>query len=179
MTVQRSRKMNEEMPHFSQKTGPYKDVPYHANTIGTDGCGPVAFAMAASWLLGRRVEPPEITEWIGRRFAGRGGKGTRPDFFFFVTRHYGLKMQATNDTARAVKAVSRGLPVIYYTPGTEDGLFSVIPHYLVLSGIDEKGRIYIHNPNDRSDGKAFEPEVIEKYKAKKLLKPAYIILAKK
>ena len=76
MTVQRSRKMNEEMPHFSQKTGPYKDVPYHANTIGTDGCGPVAFAMAASWLLGRRVEPPEITEWIGRRFAGRGGKGT-------------------------------------------------------------------------------------------------------
>ena len=45
--------MHEKMPFYYQRTGPYADLPYHRHTIKTDGCGIVAFAMAASYLLER------------------------------------------------------------------------------------------------------------------------------
>lgn len=54
--------MNEMMPHYNQRNHPWADIPYHGHTVRTDGCGPVAFAMAASYLLGREVEPSEIVK---------------------------------------------------------------------------------------------------------------------
>jgi|GEM_PF-3775377 len=169
--------MHEEMPHFSQKTGKYADCPYHGHTISTDGCGPVAFSMAASWLLGRTVEPTEVTEWIGRRFNGLRRRGTRTDFFKAAAKHYGLSMETTDELSRAEGYLRKGFPVIYYTAGSE-GVFSFIPHYLVLSGIDAEGNIYIHNPNDLNDGKAFPRETIEKWKAGGFLQRSFYCFSK-
>ena len=107
--------MHEKMPFYYQRTGPYADLPYHRHTIKTDGCGIVAFAMAASYLLERNVEPPELVKWAGRKFAGLSGRGTRGVFFVKASEAYGLSCIPTNDLSEALQALRCGSPVIYYT----------------------------------------------------------------
>ena len=156
--------MHERMPFYYQRTGPWADLPYHGHTIKTDGCGIVAFAMAASYLLERNVEPPELVKWAGRRFAGLRGRGTRGVFFVKAAKAYGLTCTATNHVADAMHALRSGCPVIYYTKKS-GGIFSIIPHYLVLSGITEEGRVLIHNPNGMNDGGDFPVDVVARFRA--------------
>ena len=147
--------MHEKMPFYYQRTGPYADLPYHRHTIRTDGCGIVAFAMAASYLLDRNVEPPELVHWAGRR----------------------LSCRPTNDLSEALHALRCGCPVIYYTKKS-GGIFSDIPHYLVLSGITEEGRVLIHNPNGMNDGKDFPVETIGKFTARSITGKSFYIIEK-
>ena len=170
--------MHEKMPLYSQKGEPYGDLPYHGHTVSTDGCGPVAFAMAASYLLQREITPAEVIEWIGGRFAGLLGRGTKPSFFTAAAKEYGLICRPANDIGEVCRALKKGRPVIYYTGGSK-GLFSLGAHYLTLSGIDEEGRICIHNPNGRSEGEFFPPDVIDRYRKRRLLKYSYYILDRK
>ena len=167
--------MHEKMPFYYQRTGPYADLPYHRHTIKTDGCGIVAFAMAASYLLERNVEPPELVKWAGRKFAGLSGRGTRGVFFVKASEAYGLFCRPTNDLSEALHALRCGSPVIYYTKKS-GGVFSVIPHYLVLSGITEEGRVLIHNPNGMNDGKDFPIETIGKFRARSIREKSFYII---
>ncbi|MBQ3405757.1 MAG: C39 family peptidase [Lachnospiraceae bacterium] len=169
--------MHEKMPFYYQRTGPYADLPYHRHTIRTDGCGIVAFAMAASYLLDRNVEPPELVHWAGRRFAGLRGRGTRGVFFVKASEAYGLSCRPTNDLSEALHALRCGSPVIYYTKKS-GGIFSDIPHYLVLSGITEEGRVLIHNPNGMNDGKDFPVETIGKFTARSITGKSFYIIEK-
>ncbi len=169
--------MHETMPYYSQKTGPYADLPYHGHTVSTDGCGPVAFAMAASYLLGDEITPDQVIEWAGRRFAGFLGRGTKTSFFPAAAKAYGLTCRPTNEIGEVCRALRKGCPVIFYTGGSK-GLFSVVDHYLTLAGIDEEGRIAIHNPNERSDGQFFTPDVIDRYRKRRPLKYSYHILGR-
>ncbi len=170
--------MHETMPRYSQKTGPFAHLPYHGYTVSTDGCGPVAFAMAASYLCGREITPAEIIEWTGKRFAGFRGRGTKTSFFAAAADAYGLTCRPTNAITEVCCALRDGLPVIYYTGGSK-GLFSIVDHYLTLAGIDESGQICIHNPNERNDGVFFSPEVIDRYRKRRPLKYSYYILSRK
>lgn len=172
-----SMNMHEKMPYYNQRTGPYADYPYHGRTIQTDGCGILAFAMAASYLLGRTVEPPEIVTWAGKRFAGLTGKGTRGVFFIRASKAYGLNCRATNSLDEALDALCAGNPVIYYTEKSK-GVFSIVPHYLVLSGLTDDGRVLIHNPNGIHDGESFPCETIEKYRARSIREKSFYILSK-
>jgi hypothetical protein len=156
--------MHEKMPFYYQRTGPYADLPYHRHTIKTDGCGIVAFAMAASYLLERNVEPPELVKWAGKKFAGLSGRGTRGVFFVKASEAYGLSCIPTNDLSEALHALRCGRPVIYYTKKS-GGIFSDIPHYLVLSGITEEGRVLIHNPNGMNDGRDFPVDAVARFRA--------------
>ena len=167
--------MHNQMPHYYQRIGPYADLAYHKHTVRTDGCGPVAFAMAASYLLGRSVEPPEIIAWIGNRFAGFGGRGTRPEFFREACAAYGLSCRETNSTQEAVEAVRNGFPVIYYTEKSK-GLFSDVMHYLVLSGVTSDGKILIHNPNGMNEGQCFSVSEVEKFRVRRITKKAFYII---
>ena len=167
--------MHEKMPYYYQRTGPFADLPYHRHTIRSDGCGIVAFAMAASYLLERNVEPPELVKWAGRRFAGLSGRGTRGVFFVKASDAYGLSCTPTNDLSVAMHALRSGSPVIYYTKKS-GGVFSTIPHYLVLSGITEEGRVLIHNPNGMNDGKDFPIETIGKFRARSLREKSFYII---
>jgi hypothetical protein len=169
--------MHEKMPFYYQRTGPYADLPYHRHTIKTDGCGIVAFAMAASYLLERNVEPPELVKWAGRKFAGLSGRGTRGVFFVKASEAYGLSCIPTNDLTEALHALRCGSPVIYYTKQS-GGIFSDIPHYLVLSGITEEGRVLIHNPNGMNDGKDFPIETIGKFRARSIREKSFYIIKK-
>ena len=170
--------MHEKMPFYYQRTGPYADLPYHRHTIKTDGCGIVAFAMAASYLLERDVEPPELVKWAGRKFAGLSGRGTRGVFFVKASEAYGLYCTPTNDLSEALHALRCGSPVIYYTKKS-GGIFSDIPHYLVLSGITEEGRVLIHNPNGMNDGKDFSIETIERFRARSIREKSFYIIERK
>lgn len=169
--------MNEMMPHYNQRNHPWADIPYHGHTVRTDGCGPVAFAMAASYLLGREVEPSEIVKWTGRSFAGFAGRGTRGVFFVRAAEAYGLACTRTNNTDEAVEAVKSGFPVIYYTEKSQ-GVFSLVPHYLVLSGMTDEGEMYIHNPNGMHDGESFSPEIIDRYRVRSIRQKSFYILKK-
>ena len=177
MDNRHSLDMHQGMPDFSQKTGPWADLPYRQHTISTDGCAVISFAMAASWLLGRTIEPPELIDWIGNRFLGISGRGTKPSFFYAASKRYGLNCAGTNDIERVRQAVLEGKPVIYYTARSK-GLFSVVPHYLVLSGINEQGNFLIHNPNDRNSSSSFSGETVHRYRAGFPARASYFILSR-
>ena len=169
--------MHTSMPFYSQKKEPWASCPYHKYKIFTDGCAPVAFAMCASYLLEREITPADVAQWVGQRFAGFRGRGTKPKFFPAAAAHYGLTCSGTKKTALAVEALKAGKPVIYYTGGSK-GIFSKITHYLVLSGIDEDGKILIHNPNGMNDGKSFPIETVDRYKMRRISKDSYFIVDK-
>jgi hypothetical protein len=98
-------------------------------------------------------------------------------FFVKASEAYGLSCIPTNDLSEALHALRCGSPVIYYTKKS-GGIFSDIPHYLVLSGITEEGRVLIHNPNGMNDGKDFPIETIGKFRARSIREKSFYIIEK-
>ncbi|MGO4111557.1 hypothetical protein [Paenibacillus sp. YAF4_2] len=60
--------MTQKLVYYSQKDKRWSNLPFtitgnKKQTIGTRACGPTAFAMAASYFLGRAVLPTEAAKF--------------------------------------------------------------------------------------------------------------------
>ena len=133
---------NSPIPIYYQTD--YAHVPYGDGSIAECGCGPTAFAMVASYLTGRVITPLNAVEWCGNAYYT--SVGTSWSYFKAATTHFGLPVtvRTTTDKTAVIEALKQGKAVI---SSQRPGLFTSTGHFIVLSGIDENGRIYVNDPN--------------------------------
>lgn len=130
------------VPRYYQND--YANVSYGSSNIARCGCGPSSFAMVASALTGQTITPADAVAWCGNRYYV-GGQGTSWGYFAAAASHFGLNTTVRQvGGSQAYTALSRGKLVI---SSQSPGLFTNGGHYIVLTGLDSNGKVYVNDPN--------------------------------
>lgn len=133
------------MPYLYQIDPVWSTKPYAGGTVAINGCGPTCLTMVYIYLTGDtsytparmaayadegNYAPTGATEW---RFMSEGAEGLGID---------GNGIQVSS--AAVTEALRAGRPVIC---AMGPGDFTTTGHFIVLSGIDERGMVTVHDPN--------------------------------
>ena len=139
-----------DVPYYCQ--GDFADVRFNDGSVASDGCGITSFSMVASYFLDKQISPAQSAVWAMENNANTVKSW---DSFKILADHYGITFEgqykgpAWDGSAETiVKALKEGKLVI---GSMEDGYFdqSGNGHYIVYTGIDSEGHIYINDPGSR------------------------------
>lgn len=135
------------MPYYYQDD--YANVPYGSSTLAASGCGPTSFAMVASSITGKQITPEDAISWCGNAYYV-SGVGTAWSYFSAAANHFNLGISITqlspsSPTSDTVLQALRNGKAVICSQGP--GLFTRGGHFIVLSGIDDRGKISVHDPN--------------------------------
>ena len=148
------------LPYFSQKDPRWKNKKYGNEKMSDAGCGPNVMASVASGLGGARggVSPLEMADYAKEK-GYRDSTGTNWNFVDGAIKDYGLNgTKQWNPNARFIHdEVKKGNPVVLsgysqgpFDPYTREG------HYVVATGVDNKGRVTINDPRGREYSGKFD-----------------------
>jgi hypothetical protein len=135
-----------DIPLFIQwdKRWGYKH--YGQNYIGVAGCGPTCITMVACGLK----DDPEINPYVVCEYSNAQGyytygQGTAWSFMTDGAKHYGLGVTNGSVTSEWILGnLSSDSPMIC-SMGAGD--FTKAGHFIVLTGIDDEGKIVVNDPN--------------------------------
>ena len=136
-----------KIPNIKQsdpKYDSYRYPGYPDSRISSTACGYVSLAMVIQYLTGKKVSVETVATWAANNgyFNGKGAEG---DFIKAAAKKWKLgNVKKTNSLNTMVKALQNGQPVISFQKA---GLFTNGQHYIVLTGVDSKGRIHVNDPN--------------------------------
>lgn len=141
------------IPLYLQYQSPWGSMAYGGGTIATSGCGPTCLAMVISYLKSESVLPSDIVAWAGNRFYVPGA-GSSWGIYPAAAREWGISCRSVPKSVNSISAeLSAGHPVIMsMAPGT----FTRSGHFIVLSGIDDDGSVYVNDPNDSESKRFYE-----------------------
>ena len=142
-----------EVPHYLQTD--YYTVRYgQYGTVATSGCGITCLAMVATYLLDEEYLPDEFA----RRYAMYSVKGGS-DWTLFKTssEELGLPMEMSVKWEDALAALENGQVVI--TQANPDSIFTDVGHFIVLTGVNEEGRIWVNDPYGGNYGEWSHPKL--------------------
>jgi|GEM_PF-2669208 len=145
------------IPRFYQYDQRWASHPYGNSTILKGGCGPTSFAMVVTGMNPKGlsnmdqnkdgiITPPEAADWSAAHGYKDPINGTAWDFFGAAGKLTGLEVTeyAKGDHATVLQLLKNGYPVIASMgPGT----FTQSGHFIVLVGVDDKGKIIVNDPN--------------------------------
>lgn len=123
----------DTVPQYFQNN--YPDEPYLSGTVAASGSSMTALAMVASFMTDHALYPDEMADWLAH-FMGAN----------FERLEYGndllqLCWNRAGNIHEAVQAVQDGKVVILML--NPDNLFTWKEHYVVLTGVNEAGKITI------------------------------------
>lgn len=144
-----SKELKEgEIPLFLQWDERWGYETYGDDFLALTGCGPTCLSMVYCGLTGDAVWNPYKTA----RMAENGGyyvsgSGSSWDLMTQGASELGLKAEEVAFDQEHIKAaLESGMPIICVVgPGD----FTDSGHFLVLTGVDEEGKILLNDPNSR------------------------------
>ena len=134
-------------PYFLQGDDRWGGTQYSATgdpsqTIASSACGPTSMAMVLR-SYGANVTPVDTAQYALDNGYRTANSGTSWGFFSSIGGKYGLSTQQLGSAQEAVNSLQEGKPVIASMgPST----FTKGGHYIVLSGINEEGKIIVNDP---------------------------------
>ena len=115
-------------------------------TMGSNGCGPSAFATAATNLLRKKITPGEVADYMcssGLTCGSAMPRGNAPQ----LAEHYGLEFKdltdevKNTDPVKAEKTINEYLKAGWIIQGVFTGCFTASSgHYLLIRGVTSDGR---------------------------------------
>lgn len=122
----------------------------YGNTVmGFSGCGPTSLAMVIVGLTGRTdVTPYTVAQYADEHGYYVNNQGTSWDLFDNGCADWGLSSwRISNDEGEIKETLTAGHPVII---SVREGMFTYGGHIMVLTGVDNSGRLVLHDPNNRT-----------------------------
>lgn len=126
-----------EVPLYFQTD--YPDTLYGDGTVATEGCGITCLAMVATAMTGHTYLPDELAEYFGGRADNNVSR------LEYGTDKLGLPYWQSPNWNETVAALKQGKLVIVLLNGNSP--FTDTQHFIVLTGVDEEGRIWVNDPN--------------------------------
>lgn len=139
-----------DVPYYCQTD--FGDIKFNTGFVASDGCGITSFSMVASYFLNEEISPAQSAVW-----AMENGANTVTNWgsYKLLAQHYGITLEGQyngpmwgGSTETIVNALKEGKIVIasmqggYFNPSNQG-------HYIVYTGIDVEGHIYINDPASR------------------------------
>ena len=137
------RKGTSKAAYYCQ--GNYANVPYDFGNVADSGCGITSFSMVLSEFTGLNFGPEVTATW-----ANENGVNTVQSWgaYWWLAERFGVKFlgQYSGGFEEAVEALRDGNLVIASLH--QDGFFTTSDagHYILLTGVDEDGRIHVNDP---------------------------------
>ena len=125
------------VPQYFQNDYPY--TMYGSGTIASSGCGVTALAMVATYMTGHEYLPDELAHYFGGRAVNNidrleyGSKAMQLPFW---------KAENWHETYRALQEGKVAIVLM-----DQNSIFTNSQHFIVLTGLNEDGRIMVNDPN--------------------------------
>lgn len=135
-----------DIPLFIQWDKRWGYKRYGKNYIGIAGCGPTCLAMVVCGLKkDPNINPYKISLYSVNHGFYEFGRGTSWTLMTAGAKHYGLRVvQGKLSSSYIIKNLSVKTPMIC---SMSPGDFTNTGHFIVLTGIDNAGKIIINDPN--------------------------------
>lgn len=143
-----SKDLNGGIPLFLQwdERWGYRD--YGGDFMALNGCGPTCLSMVCCGLTGeKKWNPYRVAMMAEKSGYYVEGSGSSWSLMYDGAAQLGLRAEnVTFDRDIIVDTLRQGRPIICVVgPGD----FTTQGHFLVLTGIDDSGKILLHDPNSR------------------------------
>lgn len=138
--------------HLSQLDSAYNmrfNVPGDSYTqyMSDSGCGPVAAATVINGLYGKDVDPRSAAQYALDNGYKEINGGTVPEYFNSIFSAYGINSRYEQSNKDVINSLKSGRQVVMM--GSGGSVFGRNPHYVVATGLDEKGNLIIEDPGSR------------------------------
>lgn len=125
----------------------YSDSYGYGSTIASSGCGPTSMAMVLKYF-GEDVDPVDTANWSLEHGYRVPNNGTAWAYFDAIAEEYGIECeQAAVNKQNVMQNLEEG-KVIIMSMGP--GHFTKGGHFIVLTGIDESGKITVADPSSEA-----------------------------
>ncbi|MCM1119963.1 MAG: C39 family peptidase [bacterium] len=123
---------------------------YGSDFLAVTGCGPTCLSMVRCGLSGETDwNPLRTAEFAQREGYYVKGVGTAWDLMTYGAMELGLTTeQVMYDADHILAWLQGGNPIIC---AMRPGDFTTTGHFIVLSGVDEEGRVIVRDPNSRKN----------------------------
>lgn len=123
---------------------------YGDDFLAVTGCGPACLSMVWCGLTGEtRWNPYETAKWAQEQGFYVDGSGSSWNLMTDGARELGLSSDSVIfDGDHIVSTLRNGSPIIC---AMRPGDFTTTGHFIVLSGVDEEGKVIVRDPNSRSN----------------------------
>lgn len=133
------------IPFLYQTDAAWASRPYAGSDIATAGCGPACMAMVYIGLTGKTDRDPASMAAFSEANGFVDSGMTSWSFMTEGAAQLGLSADELPADAGALRsALQAGRPVI---ASVRPGDFTTEGHFIVLAGIDDEGRVIVHDPN--------------------------------
>ena len=116
----------------------YPDILYRAGTVATSGSNIASLAMVASYLTGNEYRPDELADYFANYI------GNSIEWLDFASDQLQLPWKRALNFHVAKQALQEGKLVIVLLG--DRSIFTQTQHFIVLTGLNEAGRIMVHDP---------------------------------
>lgn len=136
------------VPHLYQTDPAWRDVPYAGSTIRVSGCGPTSLSMVYIGLTGKTDQNPATLAQFSEQHGYVQQGLTAWELMTRGAARLGLTSREVPAVAGSVTSeLQAGHPVIAsMRPGS---MFTMVGHFLVLTGLDANGRVIVNDPNSK------------------------------
>lgn len=144
-----------EVPALYQRDPAWSTATYAEDDFGTTGCGPTCLSMVYIALTGKTDMTPADMGALSEQLGCASSDGTAWLFMTDGAAQLGLAAREVAADESSVRgALLAGSPVIC---SVGPGDFTTTGHFIVLTGIDEQGRLLVRDPNSpERTGKAWD-----------------------
>lgn len=117
--------------------------------LAVSGCGPTCISMVASGLTGdTSITPLKVAQYAEKNNLYTPGSGTSWDLMSDGCKQFGIvgsQMKSVTES-RIKKELEQGHPII---ASMAPGDFTILGHYIILTGMTPDGNLEINDPNSR------------------------------
>ena len=160
-TIDLSEELEEPgIPFFLQWDKRWGYEMYGTDFLAVNGCGPTCLSMIVCGLTGVDTwNPRAVAEFSQEQGYYIPGEGTSWNLMTQGAAMLGLQTESVGIEADAIRQrLSESEPLIC---SMYPGDFTYTGHFIVLTGLDEEGKIVVHDPNSRVNSeKHWEMEII-------------------
>ncbi len=122
-------------------------------SISAAGCGVTSTAIIISTFTGNKQYDPVYFSDMAKRTGdcGEGISGTNTSFFKKAAQqfNFGYEYVGKSNASRVIEILKQGNAMVIAHMGP--GHFTNGGHYIVLSGVNDKGQVYVHDPNNKNN----------------------------
>lgn len=149
------------LPNMYQTDKTWANERYGSLSISAGACGPSSISMVLSYLTGELVTPSDQVKNLGGAGSPHfiNGVGSAFTIFPASANQFNVNQKTLgNNVYNVVEELKKGHPVVL---SMHQGFFTTGGHFVVASGIDSDGKIYINDPASKARGELkYTPEFI-------------------
>ncbi len=142
----------EDIPFFLQWDERWGYAKYGDDFMALEGCGPTCLSMVYTGLTGdASMHPLAMAEMAEKGNHYVSGIGSSWSLMQDMARELGLEVNEVFFMADSIiEELEAGRPIIC---AVGPGDFTTAGHFIVLTDVDGKGRVTVHDPNSRKKSK--------------------------